>query len=323
VKVLFLRQAQKVRMYPTYEAFVQAIGGRYEVVLFDPEKPAAEQFKDVRVVVDDGGSQHSRELIDLSIKSGVQLWHVTTNGLDHVNTSYFFERGMPFAHAAGPQSAVALAEHVLLIILYFAKNLHINRAHEWFERVCNEELEGRVLSIVGLGASGRELARRARPFGLRIMTVDIAPVPRATLDELRVEFFGDLSHLDEVAAAADYLSIHTPLTDSTRHLIDRRVLGMLRPSTVLINVARGEIVEEAALVEALQSKRIKGAGIDTYAKEPLPADHPFLSIPNVITTPHIAGVTDGTFRRRAEAAAENVHRIAQGLAPKDVVKRAI
>jgi phosphoglycerate dehydrogenase-like enzyme len=275
------------------------------------------------VVIDDGGSEHTRELIDLSIKAGVQLWHVTTNGLDHVNTAYFFESGMPFAHAAGWQSAVALAEHVMLIVLYFAKNLHINRADHWFERSCNEELAGRVLGIVGLGASGRELARRAWPFGLRIMAVDVAPVPQATLDELHVESFGDVSQLDKVAAAADYLSVHTPLMESTRHLIDRRVLDLLKPSAVLINVARGEIVEEAALVEALQGKRLKGAGLDAYAKEPLPAGHPLLGMPNVITTPHIAGVTDGTFRRRAEAAAANVERIAQGLAPTDVVQRSV
>lgn len=321
MKVLFLQQPQKIRMYPTYEAFVQAIAGRYEIVLFDPAMSAAKQFEGVQVVVDDGGSQHSHELIDLSVKAGVQLWHVTTNGLDHVDTAYFFERGMPFAHAAGPQSAVALAEHVLLIILYFAKNLHINRANQWFERICNEELEGRVLGIVGLGASGRELARRAWPFGLRVMAVDVAPVPQATLDELHVELFGDLSQLDKVAAAADYLSIHAPLSDGTRHLIDRRVLGLLKPSAVLINVARGEIVEEAGLIEVLQAKRLKGAGLDAYAHEPLPAGHPLLNMSHVITTPHIAGVTDGTFRRRAEAAAENVQRVAAGLAPNHVVKK--
>src|SRR5438477_11622130 len=99
MKVLCLQQPPKIRMYPTYEAFLEASAGRYEVVLFDPAQPAAGQFEGVRVVVDDGGSQHSPELIDLSIKSGVQLWQVTTNGLDHVNTACFFERGMPFAHA--------------------------------------------------------------------------------------------------------------------------------------------------------------------------------------------------------------------------------
>ena len=308
-------------MYPTYEAFVEAMGGRHEVVLYDPGRPAAEQLRGVGVVIDDGGSEHTRELVELSIKAGVQLWHVTTNGLDHVNTALFFESGMPFAHASGWQSAVALAEHVMLIVLYFAKNLHRNRADHWLERSCNEELGGRVLGIVGLGASGRELARRAWPFGMRIMAVDAVPVPQVTLDELHVESFGDVSQLGRIAAAADYLSIHTPLSETTRHLIDRRVLGLLKPSAVLINVARGEIVEEAALVEALQAGRIKGAGLDTYAQEPLPAGHPLLSMPNVITTPHIAGVTDGTFRRRAEAAAGNVERIAQGLAPVDVIRR--
>ena len=107
-------------------------------------------------------------------------------------------------------------------------------------------------------------------------------------------------------AQADYVSLHVPLTSKTRHMIDRQALAAMKPTAVLINVARGEIADEGALVEALQSGRIRGAGLDVFAEEPLPPDHPLLQMPNVVATPHTAGQTYGTSRRRGETCAENV-----------------
>ena len=271
------------------------------VALWDPSKPFAEQVKGVLVVVDDGGTQGTHEMIDQSIAAGVKLWHVTTNGLDHVDVAYFLEKGMPVAHAAGPQSAVALAEHALAVIFYFDKNLHRNHGNDWTTRIISSELEGQVLGLIGLGASGRELAKRAACLGMRVRAVDLMPVSEAVRKELNVEWFGDPSQLKELASGCDFLSVHVPSTSKTRKLVSREVLAVMKPSAVVINVARGEIIDEIALTEALQAGRLKGAGLDVYDPEPPSPTNPLFRLPNVLSTPHIAGASDGTFRRRARA----------------------
>ncbi|MCY4093056.1 MAG: hypothetical protein OXF62_19740 [Caldilineaceae bacterium] len=316
MKVLYLRAASGLdRAYPY---FADAIDERYQVEIFDPDKSAAEQFEGVEVVIDPGGAVGTRALIDMSQAAGVKLWHVTTNGTDHIDVAYFLENGMALANSPGPLSAVPLAEHALTIILYFAKNLNVNRADSW-ERILCEEMEGQVLGLIGFGASARELARRAWPLGMRIMATDVVAFPQAELDEFHVEFLGTPDQMDRVVAEADYLSLHLHLNSETRHLIDRRVFGLMKESAVLVNVARGELVDEEALVEALQQGQIKGAGIDAFAQEPLPPDHPLQQLDNVVLTPHSSGYTPGTPRRRMQAAAANVDRIAQGLPPGDLV----
>ncbi|HZQ06137.1 MAG TPA: NAD(P)-dependent oxidoreductase [Anaerolineae bacterium] len=315
---LFLKQPHALA--PNWQDFVRAVNGRFPIALYDPSKPFVEQVQGVLVVIDDGGSQGTRAMIDASKAAGVKLWHVTTNGLDHIDVEYFVEKGMPLAHAAGPQSAIALAEHALLIILYFAKNLHLNHAAQWHERVLNNELAGRVVGLIGLGASGRELAKRAACLGMRVRAVDLIPASEAALRELNVEWFGDPRQLQDLAAASDFLSIHVPNTPKTRHMVNREIFNAMKSSAVLINVARGEIIDEAALIEALQQGRIKGAGIDVYEHEPPAVNHPLLNMPNVVATPHVAGATDATFRRRVQAAAENVARVLRGEAPKDLVQ---
>lgn len=316
MKVLYLRAASGLdRAYPY---FADAIDERYQVEIFDPDKPAAEQFEGVEVVIDPGGAVGTRSLIDMSLAAGVKLWHVTTNGTDHIDVAYFLENGMALANSPGPLSAVPLAEHALLMILYFAKNLNVNRADSW-ERILCDEMEGQVLGLIGFGASARELARRAWPLGMRIMATDVVAFPQSELDEFHVEFLGTPDQMDQIVAEADYLSLHLHLNSETRHLIDRRVFGLMKDSAVLVNIARGELVDEEALVEALQQGQIKGAGIDAFGQEPLPPDHPLQQLDNAVLTPHSSGYTPGTPRRRMQAAAANVDRIAQGLPPGDLV----
>jgi phosphoglycerate dehydrogenase-like enzyme len=179
----------------------------------------------------------------------------------------------------------------------------------------NDELGGLLLGIVGLGASGRELAVRARALGMRIQAVDVAPVPEEVLAELGVERFTGLEGLDELLASSDYVSLHVPLTDDTRHLIDERRLRLLKPTAALVNVARGRIVDEDALADALRERRIRGAGIDVFGQEPLEPDNPLLQLDNVVATPHTAGVTRGTSRRRSAVCVENAQRVLRGEEP--------
>jgi phosphoglycerate dehydrogenase-like enzyme len=177
----------------------------------------------------------------------------------------------------------------------------------------NEELEGKTLGLVGFGGSARELAKRAWGMRMRILAIDVLAVPPAVQEEYHLDFSGNPGDLEKLLRESDYLSIHTPLTSNTHHLINRESFGLMKPTAILINVARGEIVDEAALLEALQTGRIRGAGIDVFTQEPPDPSHPFLHMENVIATPHIAGMTRGTSHRRGNAAAENVFRVAQGL----------
>jgi D-3-phosphoglycerate dehydrogenase len=316
MKVLFL--GQTAILEPSYGHFLAGVAGRYPVALYDPGRSMAEQFAGVDVVVDQGGSVGTREMIDAGIEAGVKLWQVFGTGVDHVDVAYFLERGLPLANTPGQFSSVALAEHALFLMLYFAKHFPASQASMRagvFYQPVNDELEGATLGLLGFGASGRDLAKRAAPFGMRILAVDRVAPPPDLAAALRVTFLGGPSALDQLAAEADYLSVHVPLIASTRHMIDARVLGLMKPSAVLINVARGPIVDEVALVEALAADRIRGAGLDAYAREPLPLDSPLRGLPNAVLTPHVAGVTDGTFRRRGEAAAENIRLVDEGLEP--------
>ena len=147
------------------------------------------------------------------------------------------------------------------------------------------------------------------------MAVDVIDLPPEVRDSHYVRFFGGPDELDRVLSESDYVSIHTSLNSSTRHMIGRRELGLMKPGSVLINIVRGEVVDETALIESLQTGKIAGAGLDAFSTEPLPPEHPFFQLPNVLLTPHTAGGSRGTSRRRGQAGAENVNRIAKGLQP--------
>jgi lactate dehydrogenase-like 2-hydroxyacid dehydrogenase len=171
-------------------------------------------------------------------------------------------------------------------------------------------LQGKTLGIVGLGAIGSATARRGRAFGMKIaFATDVPPNP-ATVAELEAR---QLS-LEELAEAADVLSVHCSLTDTTRHLVDRRLLGMMKTTAYLINAARGPIVDEDALVDALRCRAIAGAGLDVFEHEP--HVHPgLLELDNVVLLPHIGSATVETRTAMAELAAQNVVAVVKGEPP--------
>lgn len=307
-KLLFMARDGEIE--PWYDEFVRAVDGHFELVRLDPARPADEQLAGIAAVIDNGG-HGSREMVDAAADAGVGLWLAVTTGLDHVDVDYILERGIRLANTPGEYSAVALAEHALMLILCFAKHLReseVNVRAGRMHQPVNTELRGAVLGLVGLGRSGRELARLATPLGLKVAAVDGVPPAEGDLEGVRLEWFGTPSDLPRLLAEADYVSIHVPLIETTRHLIGRHELSLMRSTAVLINVARGELVDEAALVEALSSGRLAGAGLDVFSVEPPDPTSPLLALPNVVATPHVAGVTAGTARRRATACVENVRR---------------
>jgi phosphoglycerate dehydrogenase-like enzyme len=184
------------------------------------------------------------------------------------------------------------------------------------------ELAGKTLGVLGYGRIGRCVARRARAFDMEVLAIrrDLA---RAAPDDLAL--LRGPEALDDVLRRADYVVIALPLTAETRALIGDKQLALMKPTAMLINVARGEIVDETALYQALASRTIAGAALDVWYRYPAtsaptpPARLPFHELPNVLMTPHVSGWTEGTREGRAEVIAENVHRVLRGETPVNAI----
>ena len=184
------------------------------------------------------------------------------------------------------------------------------------------ELSGKTLGILGYGRIGQCVARRARAFDMEICAIR-RDVGRSAEDDLTR--LGGLEILDEVLRRSDYLVIALPVTPETRGLIGDKQLRAMKPSAVLVNVSRAEIVDEEALYRALAERTIAAAGLDVWYRYPtqagptLPARQPFHDLPNVLMTPHVSGWTDGMLRARAKIIAENIHRTARGEPPVNLI----
>ena len=184
------------------------------------------------------------------------------------------------------------------------------------------ELAGKTLGILGYGRIGQALARRARAFDMAVWAIRRDPTRS---DPEGLAFLSGPDALDEVLRWADYLAITLSLTEATRGLLGERELGLMKPTAVLINVARAEIVDEAALYRALAQKKIAGAVLDVWYRYPtgpdptFPAHQPFHELPNVLMTPHLSGWTEGMLEARATVIAENIHRTARGEPPLNLI----
>lgn len=184
------------------------------------------------------------------------------------------------------------------------------------------ELAGRTLGILGYGGIGQAVARRARAFDMRVCAIR-RDVGRSAEDDLA--FLGGLQSLPEVLRRADHLAITLPLTPETRGLIGAAQLELMKPTAILVNVARAQIVDEDALYTALAERRIAAAALDVWYRYPsapgpaLPARRPFHELPNVLMTPHVSGWTDGMLEARARLIAENIRRTARGEYPENMV----
>ena len=322
---------------PWGDDIIAAIGNRHDLRIFDYDQPVAPQLDGVHVVIDLGGEAGSREGVSsdrqeratqmAEVAQGrVQLWQIVGSGYDHFDLKHWRSKKIPVANTPGPCSAESLANCAMMFLLMLARQYplaHIKFKQGVLGKPMGRELEGLKLGILGFGASGQELAQRARSFGMKILAIDVREVGKDEVEEFGLEFVGKPSALDQVIAQSDVLSLHLHLNEETHHIIDARRLDLMKPTALLINVARGGLVDEAALVEALLAGRIGGAGLDVFTGDstgspdtlPIPRNSPVFDLPNVIATPHIAGYTDGTSRKRAAAAANNVDRVAQGLEP--------
>ena len=213
-------------------------------------------------------------------------------GLDNIDAEAARAKGVAVLNAPG-QNAGAVAELVLGLMLALARHLtpanNALKGGRWEKsRFSGTELGGKTLGLVGFGAVGRRVGDLARGFRMEVLAYD----PLLSSEAIMAGGARPVADLGEVWPAADFLSLHLPRTEATRNLISREVLfTKLKPGATLINCARGGLVDEAALAEALASGRLAGAALDVFAAEPPPSDHPLLALDNVLVTPHLGAST--------------------------------
>jgi D-3-phosphoglycerate dehydrogenase / 2-oxoglutarate reductase len=217
-------------------------------------------------------------------------------------------------------NAVSVAELVFAQMLSIARHTHeaniAVREDRWsdYTKLVGTELAGKTLGIVGFGNIGARVALRARAFEMDFMAYD-PYIP----DTYITAMLGKPASLDEIVSQSDYVTVHCPLTDETRGMIGAREIAMMKPTAVVLNLARGGIVEEQALADAIRSGKIAAAAIDAISQEPPPADHPLFSLPNVLLTPHVGGGTFEASSRGEWGAAQEVVRVLSGEKPKNPV----
>ncbi|MFO0970080.1 MAG: phosphoglycerate dehydrogenase [Gemmataceae bacterium] len=213
----------------------------------------------------------------------------------------------------------AVAEHTLLLMLALAKNLvpqHNGTVAGNWPRQANLPLRGRTLGLAGIGRIGKAVAMRGAAFGMPLIAYD--PMPDR---DFAAKWNVRLVSWEELLTQSDYLSLHMPATAESRHMINRKALALMKPTAFLINTARGALVNEPDLVEALQNKRLAGAGLDVFEHEP-PGDNPLLKLQNVVVTPHAAGVDLQSRDDMALSAAQAIVDLYQGKWPAEKVVNA-
>lgn len=214
--------------------------------------------------------------------------------------------------------AVGALTYVLALSQKLLIKDRLTRAGRWAEKTehTGQGLVGRTLGLVGLGNIGREIAALARPFGLKLIAFDPWADPK-TAAALEV----GLVPLDELLRSSDFAVVCCALTPETRHLLNRDRLALMKPTAYLVNVARGPIVDQGALTEALTAGRIQGAGLDVFEQEPVDPADPLLKLENVIVTPHAISWTDENFREVGRSVTDALIDVSQGRVPKHVVNR--
>lgn len=243
-------------------------------------------------------------------------------GYQHIDLAACREKGIPVANAAGANDK-SVAEHTLMLALMLLKKalyFHSKTSQgQWAQMEAMElgvfELAGKRWGITGMGRIGRELARRLRAFEVELSYYDPRRLSPEEEGELQVQF----APFEKLIRRSDIVSLHVPLTDETRHMIRAETLKQMKPGSYLINVARGELIDEAALAQSLNNGEIAGAGIDVFSEEPVHPANPLLKTKNVILTPHLAGTTSEARTRIIEVAIRNILGVINGQKPFNVV----
>ena len=265
----------------------------------------------------------------ISRARALKLIQLTGSGYNTVDLAAADKAGVPVARIPGQNSkSVAQFAFVLMSMLDWGileadtetKKGHFEEVREKIRKAGAYELEGKVLGILGVGPIGKEMARIGAFFDADLCYFDILRLSPEQEKELKLTYVD----FETLLKRSDILTLHIPLTRETRKLIGSKELGWMKPTAILINTSRGGIVDEKALLDALASGRLKGAALDAFEPEPIPPDHPFLSLDGdlqkrIILTPHIGGATRQAHRRMYQESIDNILRVLRGEQPKYVV----
>ncbi|EJL82629.1 phosphoglycerate dehydrogenase-like oxidoreductase [Herbaspirillum sp. CF444] len=258
----------------------------------------SEQYQPMGIIVRYGGV--TSRVMDVNKSLRVISKHGT--GIDTIDSKAAQERGIVVKAAVGA-NAPAVAEHTWALILGCAKSVaHLDgrmRQGHWDKSTHKSlELKDRTIGLIGFGAIGKRVARTALSMDMHVIAHD--PYAKEAVDGVQ------LVDLDTVFAQSDVLSLHCPLTDGNKHMINAQSLARMKDGAILVNTARGGLIDEKALIEALNSGKLRSAGLDSFEKEPFAIPHPLQHVSNVILSPHIGGVSDNAYVAMGTGAASNV-----------------
>ncbi|WP_233835307.1 NAD(P)-dependent oxidoreductase [Paraburkholderia sp. ZP32-5] len=273
----------------------------------------ADAVGDLNVAIMQNGSYTPEMVAAIARSPRMQLVQASAAGIDA-----FRALGVPknvVLTSAGDVWAASVADHAMALLLGLLRALptyeRLRQYARWDRNYAVQALggiSGRTILVVGLGNIGRAVARRARAFDMRVIAV-CRTLPSGA-DSLPVERIEPVGRLKTALAEADVVVLCVPLTPDTRHLIDTAALAAMKPTAVLVNVSRGEVIDQAALILALTAGKLAGAGLDVTEPEPLPANHPLWGIEQVIMSPHLAAFDDGpAFEKLALLCRENLRRL--------------
>jgi phosphoglycerate dehydrogenase-like enzyme len=257
------------------------------------------------------------EFMSVALGAGALRWlHTFSAGVDHPVFRGLLARGVRLTTSSGA-SASAVAHMAILLLLALARGLpaHVAAQHErrWAP-ARGDDLEGKFAAVVGLGPIGLEVVRLAQALGMRVIGMRRTPAGDEPCETW------PMARLGELLALADYVVLALPLTPDTHHILDAAAVARMRPTARLVNVGRGELVDETALAAALSAGRLAGAGLDVFEAEPLPQASPLWELPGVIITPHVAASTPTTAHNAAEVFVDNLARWVRGAPLRNEVR---
>jgi phosphoglycerate dehydrogenase-like enzyme len=263
---------------------------------------------DAEVAFSGNNPRRVRQLLDATPK--LRWYHTVSAGVENMPLPELAQRGIVLTNNSGSYD-IQIAEHLMAFVFAASRQFHLyrdsQRAGEWKEQP-HQELRGATIVVFGMGSIGGEIARLAAGLGMRVIGVR----RKAGSGGAGIDRVVGAEQLAEVVGEADYLAIAAPLTSATRGAVSREVISRMKPSAWIMNIARGAIVDEPAMIEALQAKRIGGAALDVFTTEPLPRESPLWKLENVIITPHNSGSSPRASERTLALFAENVRRYKAG-----------
>lgn len=293
---------------------IRAAAGEHTVEFHEDTASFGAALKDADVAV---GYIKSAKGIELPAK--LKWFHSWSAGLDGEPIDIILDKGATVTSSKS-NGAIPIAEQTILLMLMVTRKawnwIDAQRRHEW-HRQMSPELHGKTLGLVGLGNIGTEVARRAKAFGMKCVAV--RRHPGGGTGDVQLDSIVGPEGLNDVLAQSDYVVVTAPLTPETRGMLGEEQFRKMKSSAIYICVSRGAVADTAALEKALREGWIAGAGLDTHATEPLPADSPFWDMPNTIVTPHNGGTTMGTSDRAVDVIVENLERWRRGETLKNIV----